>query len=145
MSLAFSNSLGYLSQIFLYDDIRNLEFKNAQQNNDFRFVLHEPLEVAFKWHQAAFGMGVIDKVENETIDFQNSDVYTFLTPLLGLGFFLLDAIHLYICKANQIRHFVSKDRQFKRYSEFIEDKLEIKIISKYREFYEHLVEEIGPA
>jgi hypothetical protein len=126
-----------------YEDLVELTFKYAQSQDRLRFTFHEPLEVAFKWHEAGLGMGVIDKVENEKMDFQDTKLYGFLTPLVDIGFSILDAMHLYLCNINGIRYFVSKDRQFGRYSKFINENLGIIVVNKYKGLLAILIKEEG--
>jgi hypothetical protein len=127
-------------------DLLEREFKFARdQNHSIQFNIPEPLEGAFKWHEAGLGMGIIDKVENEKVDFQNPECYTFISILLNAGFSLLDAIQLYICHINNIEYFVSLDRYFSFVEKMKENgiKIKVRVISSYRELYAQIVKNEG--
>ena len=121
-----------------YSEYNFRDYKYVREKGTLSFSIPEPLEQAFKWHQKATGMGVIDKVEKETVDFQDMTFYRFMTPLLQLGFSLIDALHLRICGINGIANFCSKDKQFGYYADFIKDEHGLAIIPTYKRLFESL-------
>ena len=122
-----------------YQTYLDKKFKSKISENDYFFHVPVTFEEEFYHRNLGTGMGILIKVENENINLQDKDFFIFANIYMELGFTLLDIIHLRLCKMNSINYFISKDRQFDRYKNFIRKYENISIVKSFKEFYEILI------